>query len=84
ETEERLIAERPADDGKGVALVLRNREIELADHYRANSQARGSWSGSRATAGFSERSRQAGDQAGRRARLAPEKAIGGRRGAIDG
>jgi hypothetical protein len=84
ETEERLIAEQPADEGRSMALVLRNREVELADHYKANSMARGTWSGTRATSGFSERSRQAGDRAGRRARLSPEKAIGGRRGAIEG
>lgn len=84
ETEERIIAEQPVQEGRGVALVLRDREVELADHYKANSTARGTWSGSRAAAGFSERSRQAGDRAGRRARLSPEKAIGGRRGAIDG
>jgi hypothetical protein len=84
QTEERLIAEGPAQEGNGVALVLRNREVELADHYKANSSARGSWPGSRAAAGFSERSRRAGDRAGRRARLSPEKAIGGRRDAIDG
>ena len=89
ETEQRLVAQRRepgagATDGAGVALVLRQREVELADHYRANSSARGTWSGNRATAGRSERSRQAGDRAGRRARLAPERAIGGRRAALDG
>ncbi len=84
ETEEQLIAEQPVDEGRSMALVLRNREVELADHYKANSSARGTWSGTRATSGFSERSRQAGDRAGRRARLSPETAIGGRRGAIDG
>lgn len=90
ETEQRLVAERPGPAGEGpgaaggVALVLRQREVELADHYRAHSTARGTWSGARATAGRSERSRQAGDRAGRRARLTPERAIGGRRAALDG
>lgn len=84
ETEQQLIAEQPDEQGRGVALVLRNREVELADHYRAHSQARGTWSGTRAAAGQAERSRRAGDRAGRRARLTPEKAIGGQRGAIDG
>ncbi|WP_420123426.1 DUF2786 domain-containing protein [Nakamurella sp.] len=89
ETEQRLVAERPGPEGAeaggaGVALVLRQREVELADHYRAHSTARGTWAGNRATAGRSERSRQAGDRAGRRARLAPEQAIGGRRTALDG
>jgi len=84
QTEEQLIADQPAEEGRGMALVLRNREVELADHYKSNSTARGTWSGSRAVAGFSERSRQAGDRAGRRARLSPEKSIGGRRGALGG
>ena len=84
ETEQRLAVERNTGDGSGVALVLRQREVELADHYRANSSARGTWSGTRAAVGRSERSRQAGDRAGRQARLAPERAIGGRRTALDG
>lgn len=84
ETEERLVAEQPAAEGAGVALVLRNREVELADHYRAHSTARGTWSGSRAAVGAAERSRQAGDRAGRRARLAPDRAIGGQRTALGG
>ena len=67
-----------------VTIALRNREIELVDHYRANSKARGSWSGGRATAGYSEASRRAGDHAGRRARLGGERAIGGSRTAIGG
>ncbi len=83
QTEESLIAERPAAEGRTMSLVLRNREVELADHYRATSTARGTWSGTRAVAGFSERSRQAGDRAGRRARLAAERMIGGQRGALD-
>lgn len=84
ETEQRLVVEQPARDGASVALVLRQREVELTDHYRANSTARGTWSGSRAAAGQSERSRQAGDRAGRRARLSAERSIGGRRTALDG
>lgn len=68
----------------GVALALRDRELELTDHYRSTSTARGSWSGTRATAGYSEASRRAGDRAGRSARLGGEQAIGGRRRALDG
>lgn len=83
ETEERLAAEQPVGAGAGVALVLRDREVELADHYRANSTARGTWAGSRAATGYSKRSRQAGDRAGRSARLAPQQAIGGQRTALD-
>jgi hypothetical protein len=32
QTEEQLIADQPAEEGRGMALVLRNREVELADH----------------------------------------------------
>lgn len=65
-----------------VAVVLRAREVELAEHYRAHSRARGSWSGNRASAGYSEQSRRAGDRAGRQARLGGERAIGGARPGI--
>lgn len=68
----------------GVALALRDRELALTDHYRASSTARGSWSGGRATAGYSEASRRAGDRAGRSARLGGEQAIGGPRPALGG
>ncbi|MBM9468484.1 DUF2786 domain-containing protein [Nakamurella leprariae] len=73
----------PAEPASGVALALRARELELAEHYRAHSTARGSWTGARATAGASERSRRAGDRAGRRARLGGERAIGGSRPGLD-
>ncbi len=69
--------------GSGVALALRDKEIELVNHYKAQSTARGSWAGFRATAGHSERSRRAGDQAARTARLGSEKAIGGARPSLD-
>ncbi len=75
-------AAAPESATGGVALALRERELELADHYRAHSTARGTWSGTRATGGYSERSRRAGDRAGRRARLGSEKEIGGVRPAI--
>lgn len=67
-----------------VTVAIRDREIELVDHYRSSSTARGSWSGSRATAGYSEASRRAGDRAGRVARLGGEPAIGGSRTALSG
>lgn len=61
----------------GTALVLRNKEIELVDHYRAHSKARGSWRGSSASAGYSPHAARAGDGAARRARLGTERSIGG-------
>ncbi len=68
----------------GVALALRDREVELRGHYAAHSTARGSWAGNRASGGWSESSRRAGDRAGRTARLGGETAIGGSRPALDG
>ena len=68
----------------GVELVLRAREVELQDHYRSTSTARGSWRGTSANAGYSELASRAGDRAGRAARLGGEQAIGGSRTAIGG
>lgn len=58
----------------GTALALRNKDIELRDHYRRESQARGTWRATSASAGYSSAARRAGDRAGRAARLgsAPE------------
>jgi hypothetical protein len=58
----------------GTALALRNKEVELRDHYRKASTARGTWRASRASAGYSSEARRAGDRAGKQARLgaAPE------------
>src|ERR1700753_3088242 len=39
---------RPA----GAANALRNKEIEIRDHYRTASKARGTWQASRVTAGY--------------------------------
>ncbi|GGL93441.1 DUF2786 domain-containing protein [Nakamurella endophytica] len=72
-----------ADTGTGVAPVLRAKDVELADHYRAHSTARGSWDGLRRTAARADQSRRAGDRAGRRARLGSEPELGGSRPALD-
>ncbi|MEO7127208.1 MAG: DUF2786 domain-containing protein [Nakamurella sp.] len=61
----------------GTALVLRNKEIELVDHYRSHSTARGSWRGSSASAGYSPHAARAGDGAAKRARIGTERPIGG-------
>jgi len=84
DAEQQMVAELPAAERSGVALVLRNKEVELVDHYKANSTARGSWGGARATSGYSERSQRAGDRAGRLARLGAERSIGGQRTGIGG
>lgn len=68
----------------GVEIVLRAKDVELQDHYRAHSTARGSWRGAGVDSGYSELASRAGDRAGRTARLGGEKAIGGARPAING
>ena len=76
-----------ADDvagATGVEIVLRAKEVELRDHYKSHSTARGHWRGTSANSGYSELARKAGDRAGRTARLGAEKAIGGQRPAING
>ena len=67
----------------GVVLALRDKEIELADHYRSHSTARGTWQGSSASAGHSAHASRAGDRAARSARLGTERAIGGVRPGIE-
>ena len=53
----------------GTAIALRNKEVELRDHYRTESKARGTWRASSSSAGYSSAARRAGDRAGRQARL---------------
>jgi hypothetical protein len=76
---ETVAVERPA---AGVALALRDKEIEIHDHYKAHSRARGHWEGSGASGTYSPNASRAGDRAGRSARLGGEPAIGGSRQAI--
>lgn len=77
---EEVAQQRPA---AGVALALRDKEIELVDHYRTHSTARGTWQGSAASAGHSERASRAGDRAARSARLGTEREIGSARPGIE-
>ena len=63
----------------GTAIALRNKEIELRDHYRAQSQARGTWRASSSSAGYSSAARRAGDRAGRTARLGASPELPGAR-----
>lgn len=53
----------------GTAVALRNKDIELHDHYREQSKARGTWRATSASAGYSSAARRAGDRAGRSAKL---------------
>ena len=63
----------------GTAVALRDKEIELRDHYRTESKARGTWQAARATAGYSSAARRAGDRAGQRARLGSSPELPGAR-----
>ncbi|MBW0016319.1 MAG: DUF2786 domain-containing protein [Mycobacterium sp.] len=67
------------DRAPGTAIALRDKEIELRDHYRSASKARGTWRASSATAGYSSAARRAGDRAGRRARLGSSPELPGAR-----
>ena len=67
----------------GTAVALRDKDIELKSFYRQTSQARGTWSASSATAGYSSSARRAGDRAGRRARLGNSQEFNGARTALN-
>ncbi|WP_067695070.1 DUF2786 domain-containing protein [Nocardia jejuensis] len=71
---EALKAEANETVPTGTALALRNKELELTDFYSRTSEARGTWRGPQASAGYSAAARRAGDRAGKAARLgsAPE------------
>jgi hypothetical protein len=66
-------------DATGAALALRNKEVELRDHYRIQSKARGTWRAAKSSAGYSSAARQAGDHAGRQARLGASPELPGAR-----
>ncbi|HPZ94944.1 MAG TPA: DUF2786 domain-containing protein [Mycobacterium sp.] len=68
----------------GTAVALRNKEVELRDHYRQQSKARGTWRASRASAGYSSAARRAGDRAGRQARLGASPELPGARARLKG
>ena len=63
----------------GTAIALRNKEVELRDHYRKESRARGTWRASSASAGYSSAARRAGDRAGKQARLGASPELPGAR-----
>ena len=66
--EAKLEATKKRNAAPGTALALRNKDLELRDHYRRESRARGTWRATSATAGYSSAARRAGDRAGRQAR----------------
>ncbi|MGI6795356.1 DUF2786 domain-containing protein [Gordonia sihwensis] len=65
------------------AVALRDKQLEIKDFYRSESKARGTWRASSATAGYSSAARQAGDRAGRRARIGADREFGAPRGALE-
>ncbi len=67
----------------GTAVALRDKDLELKDFYRETSEARGTWTATSATAGYSSSARRAGDRAGRRARLVNGQELSGARSALD-
>jgi hypothetical protein len=68
----------------GAAVALRNKEVELRDHYRIESRARGTWRAASASAGYSSAARRAGDRAGRHARLGATPELPGARTRLNG
>ncbi|MFC9996553.1 DUF2786 domain-containing protein [Nocardia sp. NPDC127526] len=66
----------------GTALALRDKELELVDFYTSTSEARGTWRGPQASAGYSAAARRAGDRAGRAARLNNSPELGAARGRL--
>ncbi|HTM86063.1 MAG TPA: hypothetical protein VL179_14395, partial [Mycobacterium sp.] len=81
--ETRRAAEKDRRRPPGTAIALRNKEVELRDHYRSASRARGTWRATRASAGYSSAARRAGDRAGRRARLGDSAQLPGARSALE-
>ncbi|WP_228808762.1 DUF2786 domain-containing protein [Nocardia otitidiscaviarum] len=73
-----------AGTANGTALALRDKEVALTDFYRQTSEARGTWRGPEASAGYSSAARRAGDRAGRAARLGTAPELGAARGELPG
>ncbi|NKY60282.1 DUF2786 domain-containing protein [Nocardia flavorosea] len=72
------------EQAAGTALALRGKELELADFYSRNSEARGTWRGPQTSTGYAPDARQAGDRAGRVARLGFSPELDAARGRLEG
>lgn len=70
-----------ASKGTGAEIALRAAEVEIQDLYQKESTAKGKYRGSRMSDG-GVTARQAGAEAGRRARIGTEPSIGGHRKAV--
>jgi hypothetical protein len=66
----------------GAELVLVAKAAEVAQYHAATSDARGTWTGARNGAAWSEGGHEAGQAAGRRARLRGQDALAGARGEL--
>jgi hypothetical protein len=71
-----LDPESGQEESIGTDMVLARKDVEVRDFYKSTSTAKGSWSGA-ATSGYSSRAANAGDSAGRSARLGGQMALGG-------
>ncbi len=83
-TQAREEATSAPETSQETALALRDKDLELRDYYRENSDARGSWRATRASAGHSSHARRAGDRAGRNARLGTAEELPGARPQLRG
>lgn len=76
------IAEVEAEtETTGTELVLAAKMDEVNAHYKATSNARGSWNGP-SSSGYSASSSRAGSEAGSRARISGQGAFGSAKGAL--
>lgn len=66
-------------DKRSAELVLRGKDVAVADHYKATSKARGSYRGNRRGKTYGAAARQAGADAAAQARLSGQNSIGGSR-----
>lgn len=83
EAKREAVAQAPAQaSGQSAELVLVGREVAVAEHYKANSNARGSYKGGSGRQSHSSYASRAGDKAGRSARIGTATAIGGSRKAV--
>ncbi|MEU4315867.1 DUF2786 domain-containing protein [Nocardia sp. NPDC024068] len=71
------------EQAAGAALALRGKELELADFYSRSSEARGTWRGPDTSTGYAPDARQAGDRAGRAARLGSTPELDAARGRLE-
>lgn len=75
-------AEKNAPASSSTALALRDRDVEVRSFYESNTKARGSWRA--ANRGVSvEAAYNAGDRAGKRAKITEDERLAGARGAIE-